>query len=55
MFDFETKFATSFEHFLAMIDCLITPKVEGRVTGGFGIETFLLTVSEELERVEDVL
>ena len=53
--DFETKFAKSFENFLSLIDCLITPKREGRVMGGFGVEIFLLTVSEVLEIMGDEL
>ena len=41
------------ENFLSLIDCLITPKREGRVLGGFDAEIFLLTVSEVLEIVAD--
>ena len=44
-----------FENFLSLIDCLITPKHEGRVMGGFGVGIFHLTVSEVLEIVEDEL
>ena len=44
-----------FEIFLSLIDCLITPKPEGRVMGDLDVETFLLIVSVVLERVEDEL
>ena len=41
------------ENFLSLIDCLITPKREGRVMRDLDVETFPLTVSEILERAED--
>ena len=41
--------------FFSLIDCLITPKREGRVVGDFDIETFLLLMSVVLERAEDEL
>ena len=34
---------------------LVTPKRDGQVMGGFGVEIFLLTVSEGLEIVGDEL
>ena len=43
----------SCENFLSLIDCLITPKREGREVGGFDEQIFLLIVSRDLELVAD--
>ena len=41
------------ENFLSLIDCLITPKREGRELGGFDEQIFLWTESRVLELVAD--
>ena len=45
----------SFENFLSLTDCLITPKREGRVMGGFGVQILLLTVSAVEDKLELIL
>ena len=50
----ETKSATFCEYFfLSLIDCLITPKREGREVGGFDEQIFLWIESRILELVAD--
>ena len=41
------------KNFLSLIDCLITPKHEGRELGGFDEQIFLWTESRVLELVAD--
>ena len=53
LFDLETKSATFCENFLSLIDCLITPKREGREVGGFDEQIFLWIESRVLELVAD--
>ena len=53
MFLIETKSATFYKIFLSLIDCLITPKREGRELGGFDEQIFLWIELEALELVAD--
>ena len=53
LLDLETKSATFCENFLSLIDCLITPKREGRELGGFDVQIFLWIESVVLELVAD--
>ena len=53
LLDLETKSATFCENFLSLIDCLITPKREGRELGGFDVQIFLWIESVVMELVAD--